>query len=110
MAATGLGQVHFRVDSIVLRRQAEEVGRRLAALERLFGEMDTVVRRTHSYWAGQSAQTYRKLFDTQRSTASQILNRLRIYPVELLEIAGNYEKNEMMLEMTSATLGNGVIH
>ena len=110
MSATGFGDVSFRVETEVLRRQAQEVTRRLAAMEQRFREMDNVVRRSHSYWAGESAQIYRRLYEGQRDTADRILNRLRAYPGDLMQIAGNYDRNEDALTVAGAVLREGIIH
>lgn len=109
MAGEGWGGVTVKVSSAELKRQADEVSRRIESLTVRFAELERAVRSTRGYWLGEAGEMHRAAFEDQRGELQEMLQRLRRHPVELLQISGNYERTEQRVTETISTLDETVI-
>ena len=105
MSKQSLGSVSIKVDTAALRRQATELSARRKAMESRIAQLDTVVRRTRSYWIGDAGDEYRALYESEKRDVDAMLQRMKVYPQELLEVSGAYDRMEETLTDSGRTLG-----
>ncbi len=108
MADTG-NAYKIRVDSDVLKAKADTVSGLVGDLESQFEELKRVIERTSDYWIGEGGEAKRKKYVNQQTTIEEMINRLRKYPGDLLQMAGIYDEAEDELIQAPQSLSTDVI-
>lgn len=94
MSGQNWGNVTVKVSTDVLKRQANEVSRRISSLTTRFVQLESVVRNTRGYWIGEAGEMHRSVYEEQKEDVELMLRRLKEHPTDLLRIAGIYEETE----------------
>lgn len=99
----------IRVSTEVLREKSDVVEGLLEELRGEFEELYTEINRTSSYWEGEGGTKRRSEYAQKQKTVERMLQRLREYPEDLLEMAGVYEEAEAKSTGYSEPLSADVI-
>ena len=93
MASHG-SDFRIKVSTEVLREKSDVVAGLLEELRGEFEELYTGINRTSSYWEGEGGTKRRNEYAQKQKTVERMLQRLREYPEDLLEMSGVYEDTE----------------
>lgn len=93
MASLG-SDFRIKVSTEVLREKSDVVAGLLEELRGEFEELYIGINRTSSYWEGEGGNKRRSEYAQKQKTVERMLQRLREYPEDLLEMSGVYEDAE----------------
>ena len=110
MGIQSLGSVTIRVTPERLKTQADEVSRRLRRVRQLFSETENVIARTRNYWIGEAGAAHWQAYINRKDEIEAMLRRLEAHPRNLLQISGNYEAAEALIQGEVRQLRTDVIH
>lgn len=93
------GGVELLVTPEVLNAKANEVERNIRNMKQRFDAMDTLIKKSSSYWIGEAGDMHRQNYESQVSGIEEMLEVLSQHPQDLRAIAQAYTNVE--LENTS---------
>lgn len=85
---------HIRVKQDDLRQTGGDVQTNLKTFQTQWSDLIDLVKNTQHYWIGKGAETKRKELITLNKDVERMIERLGEYQVDLMEIAGIYDKAE----------------
>lgn len=89
-----IGNNKILVSTNALESKAQEVQAQIRILQNAMQEMDSKVQNVCSYWVGNASQEYKKRYDSRSKKASEVFDRLKEHPEDLLKMAGVYKRVE----------------
>lgn len=101
--------ITLKVNPEILKTKASEIESDIHSLENDFNSILDVISRTTAYWQGISADKARREFQGQKDDALRIIKRFREYPLDLMTMAGVYEKTESDILSDNNVLNTDVI-
>ena len=99
----------IKVNTDILRSKADSVTGKVSLMEGDLNEIKDIVARTANYLIGEGGDTQRKNYTDKQAFVEEMVRRLKEYPVDLLQMAGIYEKTENEIEEMPHTLSANVI-
>lgn len=104
-----LAGAHIKVTPEVLSDKSGQVLKCVNNMANTFQQLETVVNRTSYYWIGEAGDLHRKLYNQQKSTIDEMMQRLREHPRDLITIAQIYSNVEKEVESIAIELPGDVI-
>ena len=101
--------IQLSVSTEQMKAASDSVENRLSTMKTVFDELDTIVKRTSSYWEGEGAEHYRGLYEGYRNDITEIIARLNEQINDLRIMAGIYEQAEAGASSISTGLPDDVI-
>ena len=99
----------LKVTPDVLTKMADDIDSQIQDIQAQFDLIDTEIRRTGSCWEGDASDAHRSKYDALKDEIYEALNHLKNHPVNLLQMAGLYEKTESDLQEAAQSLQEDVI-
>lgn len=84
----------IKVDTGTLRTKADTVSNQISTMEKQLDELKQTVTRTADYWIGNGGDARRNEYIEKQAIVEEMIRRLKEYPVDLLQMAGVYERAE----------------
>lgn len=97
------------VDTAELKSKADAVSKKIITLERKIENIKEKLDATVFYWEGDAADAYRQLYPEQAENVEEIFKRLKEHPVDLVNIATNYEAAENIIKEEISALPVDII-
>lgn len=107
--ANSIGSYTLRVDPSVLQSQAQELGKYVSTMRRLFESVASSVNGLANYWEGEASDEYRKRYERLKPEIEEMLNRLGEHSTDLNSIAAVYTGVESSNEDIAQDLSSDVI-
>lgn len=101
--------ITLTVTPAALRTAATEVSNLTRTLQSDFSELQRIVQRTQYYWSGVAGDSCRQGFVSLQPETEEILNRLRKYPSDLMQMAQQYDWVETTNMETASVLPSNLI-
>ncbi len=89
------GGVELLVTPEVLNSKASEVERDVKDMRQRFDAMDTLIKKSSSYWIGEAGDMYRQNYESQVPEIERMLGVLSQHPQDLRAIAQTYTDVEL---------------
>ncbi len=89
------GGVELLVTPEVLNAKANEVERNIWNMKRRFDAMDTLIKKSNSYWIGEAGDMHRQNHESQVPKIEEMLEVLSRHPQDLRAIAQTYTDVEL---------------
>ncbi len=102
-------QITVKVSTQELKNASTAVKSGLDGLKKIFGELETTVNRTKSYWEGEAADQHRNKYTEQKDKIEEALARIAEQVTDLEQMAGIYEDAERSASQLSSSLPSDVI-
>ena len=99
----------IKVKTEVLEAKAGAVEGLIRLMEQDFDIMQNAVNRTAEYWVGEAGDAYRMEFRTEYETIVQMMNRLKVFPSGLREMAGVYHGGIVATESIARALPSNIL-
>lgn len=97
-------EVTFTVTTQELKIKAEQVSREISQMEFFYQALESLVSSTVSYWEGDAAELFRRMFTEHQNEVNDIVKRLKAHPTNLLTMAGIYEGAEQVITESNVKL------
>jgi uncharacterized protein YukE len=78
-------------------------------MEQCFGDLDSIISRTATYWIGEAGDQHRKLYNDQKSNVEEMMARLKEHPRDLQTISQTYVAAEKAVAEDAEMLAGNVI-
>ncbi len=104
-----MSDFYLRVSTDVLKSKADEIKGQIQAIETNWKQLCSIVERSAGYWEGEAGDYHRKMLKDNEEDVQKIIRRLNEHPVDLLKMAGIYEKAEVAAKALANTLSDHVI-
>jgi WXG100 family type VII secretion target len=104
-----IGNVQLKVTPEVLNEKAEAVSKSITTMERCYEEMETILKRTNTYWSGDAADKHRKMYEEQKESINQMMQRLKEHPADLQTMSQTYSTVEREVADVANALAGDVI-
>ncbi|MCD7744502.1 MAG: WXG100 family type VII secretion target [Lachnospiraceae bacterium] len=99
----------LKVDPKVLSEMADDMGQRLGVIRSQFDSVEESVGQMGAYWEGEAYEFHQSQYAALKAAMDEAVNRLRNHPVNLLQMAGLYDRTESDAEMAAQSLLTDVI-
>lgn len=104
-----IGEIAIKVTTEELLEKAAQINRSIDAIRGNFSEMEAAVKRSSGYWLGEAGEKHRRIFNGQKETIAEIMERLSKHVADLRAIAQVYAKAEKGIEQIALDLPSDVI-
>lgn len=104
-----IGDVQIKVDSMVLKTQADSVSASIRQMADCFDRLEAIINRTSYYWIGEAGDLHRKLYRDQKQQIEEMMKRLKEHPKDLVTIAQTYDAAEAEIQSLAAELPGDII-
>ena len=101
-----MSDFYLRVSTDVLKSKADEIKGQIQAIETNWKQLCSIVERSEGYCEGDN---HIKMQKDNEEDVQKIIRRLNEHPVDLLKMAGIYEKAEVAAKALANTLSDHVI-
>ena len=99
----------LKVEPDALIRMAGDIEKQLKDMKTQFGELQSDINRTRSFWEGEASDTHKSQYDALDPEIQNALDRLQKRPEELLKMAGLYNEVEDAAKEAAMSLLEDVI-
>lgn len=99
----------LKVTPNVLVRMANDIEKRIADVENLFGQMDSEISRTRFFWEGEASDLHSSQYEALKGEIGETTKRLSSHPQNLLTMAGLYSETETNAVAAAQSLKADVI-
>lgn len=104
-----MSDITIKVRTEELVSKADDVTKKVDAMQRAIDDADTLLKDTANYWVGDAGDKKRSDFAKRKQEADEVIKRFREYPTDLLTMAGVYVAAETENTQKPAGLPNNFI-
>lgn len=102
-------EIQMKVSPNVLRKKAESIEEQIELISGNWANLKQTVFGLRAYWTGEASSFHQKEFASYTEEIDELLKRLKKYPIDLMTMAGVYEKTENTVEEITSLLSGNVI-
>lgn len=103
-----MDDIQVKVTPETLLSISADVTQKIAKVQNAFGELDSIIRGSGSYWEGRGQSAFAHAYEL-RENYEKILKSFQEHIVNLQQIAGVYRETEAFAEDLSLQLESNVI-
>ena len=104
-----MDSIHIKVTTEKLEAVSAEVSQKINKVQKAFEEVDTVIRKTSSYWEGDGNARCREYFQIRQDDYNRIFRDFKTHIENLQQIAAGYKEAETSAVMYAQILTEDVI-
>lgn len=102
-------EVQIKVSPNVLRQKAESIEEQIELISGNWEALKQTVIGLRSYWTGEASSFHQKEFASYTKEIDELLKKLEKYPIDLMTMAGVYQKTESIADGIASLLSGDVI-
>lgn len=101
--------IRLKVNTEQIKKQATLVSDEIRETERMWRMIQRKFESSQKYWVGEASKKHQQYIKKATVEVDHLLKRMKEHPVELLKVAGVYDKAEKSARSMSGKLPNDVI-
>ena len=86
--------IRLKVTPEILINQANDINKQINAIQKSFGEIESQINKTMSYWEGDAENLHLKKYRAVKKDIQAVLKTIKNRPKDLLQMADLYKEAE----------------